>query len=255
MTKKTTFEVDQAWADYAAEKSDANRNRVMMHYSRLVKLHAEKMKKAMPAKVEVEDLVQVGQLGLMQAVERFDQSRGIKFETFAERRIRGEILDYLRANDWAPRQIRSRFSKLRVVTEQYTSGHQRKPTLEEYSKALGITQKEVRLWLAESLDINLVTSIDGMDKDERRSANLAAEIVDPAKNAQREDILQVVGELPEKLRGIVELYYFCEMPFHEIGEWFGLSESRICQLHKEAVAVLREKLEGFTLPWRNLKVY
>ncbi|MBN1809585.1 MAG: FliA/WhiG family RNA polymerase sigma factor [Planctomycetes bacterium] len=241
-------ELKQVWKEYVETRRESLRNRLVANYLHIVKLYAEKMKNSFPEKVEVEDLYQAGSVGLIEAVTRYDPKRNNTFETYCTHRIRGAILDHLRANDWVPRQVRSRAQRLNEVRTRLYVELGREPSENEYARELGLSLVEVRAWMDEAIDVHTQISLEAACADAEQDMlrlDLLADRSSPHPS-YRLELSEIRGSLLNMLmpreRMVVELYYFQQVSMKEIGSMMGLSESRVCQIHKQAIEVLRSKL-------------
>ena len=244
------------WAEYRRTGDQKLRDRLILTYAPLVKYVAGRLGTGLPAHVEEADLVSYGLIGLIGAIERFDPNREIKFETFAISRIRGAIIDELRALDWVPRSVRARARSIERAIGQFEAQHHRAPTDEEIAKKLEISSEE----LEESLDEISRSSIVALDElwtvsSTGDQVSLIDTIedpgsVDPQRNLTdaelREAIAEAIASLPEREKIVVTLYYYEELTLREIGEVLGVTESRVSQLHTKAVLRLRGHLAGGT---------
>lgn len=241
-------ELQATWKEYVKTKSEELRNKLVDNYLHIVKLYAEKMKNSFPEKVEVEDLYQAGSLGLIEAVERFDPRRNNTFETYCTHRIRGAILDHLRANDWVPRQVRSRSQHLNEVRSRLYVELGREPNEDEYARDLGLSITEVRAWMDEAIDVHTQISLEAACADNEQDMLRLDLLADHSTNhpAHALELSEIRGNLLSMLmsreRMVIELYYFQQVSMKEIGRMMGLSESRVCQIHKQAIEVLRSRL-------------
>lgn len=242
------------WAAYRRSHDQGARDRLILTYAPLVKYVAGRLGAGLPAHVEESDLVSYGLIGLIGAIERFDLSREIKFETFAISRIRGAIIDELRALDWVPRSVRSRAREIERAIGQLEAQLHRAPTDEEIAAKLGIPPEE----LEESLDEISRSSIVALDElwtvsNTGDQVSLIDTLedpdsVDPQRNLTegelREAIAEAIASLPEREKIVVTLYYYEELTLREIGDVLGVTESRVSQLHTKAILRLRGHLAG-----------
>ena len=225
------------WSEYHRSREPALRNRLVVQYSPLVKYVAGRMRSRLPHTVEQDDLVSDGVLGLMDAIERFDPSRGLTFQTFAVPRIRGAIIDGLRAMDFVPRSVRDKVRAVQQATLALEERLGRLPGDEEVARELGIPVQQVR-------DLNRQTSsshanLDDFDLADELSSAADATVEEGDANAS---LMRVVGELSERDQVVIALYYFEGLTLAEIGRVLGVTESRISQVHSRATASLRAKL-------------
>jgi RNA polymerase sigma factor for flagellar operon FliA len=223
-------------------------------YSPLVKYVAGRLGSGLPAHVDEGDLVSYGLLGLIGAIERFDPDRDIKFETFAISRIRGAIIDELRALDWVPRSVRSRAREIERAISGLEAKLGRAPTDEEIAGKVGITTEE----LEESLSDISRSSIAALDElwstsGEGDQVSLLDTLEDPEsirpadaldETELREILGDAIARLPEREKLVITLYYYEELTLREIGEVLGVTESRISQLHTKAILRLKSRLAG-----------
>ena len=242
------------WTEYKRTGDKRLRDRLILSYAPLVKYVAGRLGTGLPAHVDECDLVSYGLLGLISAIERFDPGREIKFETFAVTRIKGSIIDELRSLDWVPRSVRSRAREIeRGVVELEHKLH-RPPTDEEVAGHLGITEEEFQDSLAQisrssvaALDELWTISSSGGDTvaliDTLQDPNADDPSLEMSRTEMRDSLTGAIGRLPERERTVVQLYYYEELTLREIGEVLGVSESRVCQLHGQAVSRLRAKLK------------
>src|SRR5690606_25654904 len=216
-----------------------------VHYTPLVRAVAYRLGSALPSYVEVADLVQCGVFGLIDAVERFDPERSPRFESYAVPRIRGAILDELRAQDWVPRGVRGRVRELERAQERLESRLQRAATDAELAEEVGLAVHEVR---ALARQVQLI-SVEALDENSGGVSELLADddAPDPVAVVQAAETLRqlavAVAQLEERDRDVVRLYYLENRPLAEIGRLLGVTESRVCQLHTRLVGRLRGRLE------------
>ncbi len=239
------------WQSYGLRRDPELRDRLVLHYAPLVKYVAGRVGTGLPAHVDIADLVQSGVFGLVAAIERFEPERGLKFETYAMQRIRGAILDDLRAQDWVPRSVRSRAREVERALERLETRLQRTATDAEVAGELGISVAELRDTYAQ-LQLTSVVALDELVAAGRGEASLAETLPDdtvPDPGAvldgveNRRLLAQAVSQLVERDRVVVSLYYFENLTLAEIGGVLGVTESRVCQLHTRAVLRLRTKLQ------------
>jgi RNA polymerase sigma factor for flagellar operon FliA len=232
------------------ERPDVRRD--IVRYLRLVRAVAYRMARRLPTgDVDVDDLVSVGVIGLMDAAKRFDPARVDRFESFAEFRVRGAMLDYLRTRDTLSRPMRELSNELRAATAALEGELGRDPSPEEMAQRLGIDLDEYRA-RQQKLSGSLVVGIDdaGPDLLERVADQAAADPFDLiARREVIDRISAAVAEMPNRTRLVFLLYYRRGMLMREIGEVLGVTESRACQLHRDAIRHVREALGlGPTLP-------
>ena len=237
--------------------SNESRDALIEEYIPLVKYLAQRIAVKLPSHVELDDLINSGIIGLVDAIEKFDRSRGIKFKTYAEFRIRGSIFDGLRSLDWVPRSIRKQKKK---VEESYASLEQdlgRHATDEEVCEKLGIELAEFHKILDTLKGVSLGKFVELSNHDSSsfgEGENTIGFIPDesaedPYQTFQKQELHQVLADsihnLPEKERYVVSLYYYDELTMKEIGTVLNITESRVSQLHTKATLRLRETLRNY----------
>jgi len=232
-----------------------NREAVIIEYSPMVKYVANRIARRLPPHIEVEDLISVGVMGLIDAIEKYDPARGAKFKTYAEFRVRGAILDELRSMDWVPRSIRQKASQIDAVIQKLQAKFGRPPEDEEVAKKLGVsldqffdTLNETRSMPVLSLDdLNIVKETGG----QQSLLDCLAGKVDADPQVQfrlnelKEIIAKTIDTLPEKERLVISLYYYKELTMSEIGVVLNVTESRVSQIHSKTMFRLRTKLKAF----------
>jgi RNA polymerase sigma factor for flagellar operon FliA len=247
-------DIQALWLRYRRTGDKGLRDRLILTYAPLVKYVAGRLGSGLPAHVDEGDLVSYGLLGLISAIERYDPERDIKFETYAIVRIRGSIIDELRALDWVPRSVRSRAREIeRAIAElEAKLGHA--PSDEEIAGKIGITVEELDESLTDisrssiaALDELWSTSGEGdqvslLDTIEDTSGPRPNEALDETE--LRETLADAIARLPEREKLVVTLYYYEELTLREIGEVLGVTESRVSQLHTKAVLRLKSRLSG-----------
>ncbi|HYH28940.1 MAG TPA: FliA/WhiG family RNA polymerase sigma factor [Pseudonocardia sp.] len=237
--------IDELWAEYVAQRDRALRDRLVVHYTPLLRAVAHRLGSALPSYVDVNDLVQCGVFGLIDAVERFDPELSPRFESYAIPRIRGAILDELRAQDWVPRTVRGRIRELERAQERLEARLLRAPTDADLAGELGVGVRELRTLTRQ---VQLI-SVEALDENSGGVSELLADDTapDPVAAVQAAETLRqlalAVGQLGERDRAVVRLYYLENRTLAEIGRLLGVTESRVCQLHTRLVGRLRGRLE------------
>ena len=236
------------------EITTENREEVIKRYSPMIKYVANRIAMRLPPHIEVDDLISVGVLGLMDAISKYDSSRGAKFKTYAEFRVRGAILDELRAMDWVPRSIRQKASNVDKVVQTLQAKLSRSPEDEEVAKEMGLTLDQFHDTLNETKSIPIFSLEDlGIAKESGEQQSLLDCLAgkadaDPQTQIRlielKEIIAKAIDALPEKERLMVSLYYYEELTMKEIGAVLEITESRISQIHSKAVYRLRTKLKA-----------
>jgi len=236
------------------EITTENREEVIKRYSPMIKYVANRIAMRLPPHIEVDDLISVGVLGLMDAISKYDSSRGAKFKTYAEFRVRGAILDELRAMDWVPRSIRQKASSVDKVVQSLQAKLSRAPEDEEVAKEMGISLDQFHDTLNETKSIPVFSLEDlGIAKESGEQQSLLDCLAgkadaDPQTQIRlielKEIIAKAIDSLPEKERLMVSLYYYEELTMKEIGAVLEITESRVSQIHSKAVYRLRTKLKA-----------
>jgi len=249
-TKASAEELEQWWKRFYASKDEEARNCIIENFLPIVKYTAERLHTKLPDEVDVDDLISAGIFGLVDAVNAFDPSRGVKFETYCAPRIRGAILDELRSMDWVPRLVRSRAHKLKEAMQRLEADFGRKPTDRELAKDMKLPMGEFRKLQRDAHAVGLVSlSRKWFETDSNKDVREIDVLEDkrsddPLRAVQRKDIKELVTRgLSRAERLIVILYYFEEMTMREIGEALDLSESRVSQMHSAILSRLRHQLD------------
>jgi RNA polymerase sigma factor for flagellar operon FliA len=223
-------------------------NRTATEFAPLVKRIAYQLASKLPASVQVDDLMQAGMMGLLDAMEHYDESHGAQFETYASQRIRGAMLDELREIDWVPRSVRKNARDIeRAITAlQQKLGHP--PMEQEIAEAMGVDIAEYQSMLADARGHQLVYYEDFQNEDgDPIELNLADNRPNPFEMLQdhgmREALIDAIEALPEREKMMMAMYYQEDLNLKEIGAVMGVSESRVCQIHTQAVMRLRSKLK------------
>ena len=236
------------------EITTENREEVIIQYSPMIKYVANRIAMRLPPHIEVDDLISVGVLGLMDAITKYDSSRGAKFKTYAEFRVRGAILDELRSMDWVPRSIRQKASQVDKVVQGLQAKLRTTPEDEEVAQEMGLSLDQFHETLNETKSIPIFSLEDlGIAKesgDQQSLLDCLAGKADADPQTQvrlvelKEIIAKAIDALPEKERLMVSLYYYEELTMKEIGAVLDITESRVSQIHSKAVYRLRTKLKA-----------
>lgn len=227
-----------------------DRNELVQRFLPLVKRVAYHLLARLPANVQFDDLVQNGMLGLLDAIDRFEDGFGAQFETYATQRVRGAMLDGLRANDWLPRNIRRELRRIEQMINQLEHQHGRVPSEQELADALNMPLADYQKLLQEARGHQLLYYEDfsAEEGDDFLSRHLTDNDADPAAILEDKNIRQVLVEaiarLPEREKLMMALYYEQDLNLREIGEVMGVTESRVCQLHSQAIARIRGQMVG-----------
>lgn len=241
--------INQVWEQFHKTREDCYRNLLMEHYRDIVKYCAERLHSKLPDKVELDDLISAGIFGLMDAIDAFDPTRGVKFETYCAPRIRGSILDELRSMDWVPRLVRARAHQLAKATHSLEMHLGRKPDEQEIAEELDMDMEEFSRLLRDAnaaslVSLNTKCGDDESEKDVREIDVLKDQkSQDPVLEAQKRDLKNLLTKgLTRAERLIIVLYYYEEMTMKEIGATLDLSESRVSQMHSSIVARLKAQM-------------
>jgi RNA polymerase sigma factor FliA len=247
-TRKT---VTRLWERVKKEGSDEARSKLIEMYLPLVRVTAERMHGKLPSHVEVDELIQAGVFGLMDAIDGFDTERGVKFEVYAKQRIAGAILDDLRNQDFAPRLVRTHSHRMDRACKDFEAETGKVPEAADIAAKLGIDMEEYDRWMRELNQANIV-SLDRASNDydsdgkELRQVDTIADqdAVAPTNNLEKRELVELATRgLSRNEKLIVILYYLEELTMKEIGLVLDLSESRVCQIHHRIIYRLKETLE------------
>lgn len=239
---KAAADIEALWSSYKKEQDIEQRNALIEHYLPLVRLVAGRLAIGLPSHVDRDDLLSSGFFGLLDAIERYDPTRRNKFETYAGVRIRGAMLDYLRAKDWMPVTMRQRIRKYSDVSAQLASELGREATDEEIRERMGIGEKEYRVMLRELGAATLIPLDDYLAGGGEKAAEDGGPSAQLEATEIKETLAAAIDRLPEKERIVVSLYYYDELTLKEISKILHLTEARISQLHSKAVFRLRGSL-------------
>jgi RNA polymerase sigma factor for flagellar operon FliA len=246
---------DELAIRWAAFKRDADadaREKLILHYAPLVKYVASRVATGLPASVDQHDLVSYGMFGLIDALEKFEPGRGNKFETYAIPRIKGAIIDELRAMDWVPRSIRFKARELEKAQADLEAKLKRRPSEEELAERLGMSRRELHAMISQISFVSVLALDEvvsaGSDRGDQVTLmdTIADKGLDPAWGIESQEmrglLAAAINSLSEREKIVVTLYYFEGLTLAEIGEILGVTESRVCQIHTKAVGGLRGQL-------------
>lgn len=243
---------DQLWADYKASGSREARDRLIVHYSPLVKYVAGRVSVGLPQNIEQADLVSYGIFGLIDAIDKFDPGRAIKFETYAIARIKGAIIDELRSIDWVPRSVRAKARAVEKAYAKLEAALLRTPTDAEVATEMGISEQELHTIFNQISFVGLIALDEMLSVGGERgeSTTLGDTIPDkgegPVAAFEVEEMKQIlasaINRLGDREKIVLTLYYYEGLTLAEIGEVLGVTESRVCQIHTKAVLQLRSKM-------------
>jgi len=244
-------QLEVVWREFKDSGAQNAREQLILHYAPLVKYVAGRLGAGLPQSVEQSDLISNGMFGLMDALDKFDPGREVKFETYAIPRIRGAIIDELRAMDWVPRSIRSKARGVEKAHTQLEAKLGREPTDQEVAEKLDLKLGELHDVLTQISLVSVMAleeSVGGEDGDQRSLIDTLADVAggDPTANLEGQEMRGIlsaaINSLTEREKVVITLYYFEGLTLAEIGEILGVTESRICQIHTKAVGTLRTNL-------------
>jgi RNA polymerase sigma factor for flagellar operon FliA len=231
----------------------AERDALILKYAPLIKYIAHRLAMRLPAHISVEDLISAGAIGLMDAVNKFDPGKRVQFSTYAEYRIKGAMLDELRALDWVPRSVRQKMSRLDKAYSRLQKEKGRPVEEEEVAEELGLTLEGFYDLLNDTngvafLDIDHVPrKLNGLNEEDLLQLLMDDESRDPAVQLSfmelKATLAQAIDKLTQKEKTIIALYYYDELTLKEIGQVLGFTESRICQIHSKVILKLRSQLK------------
>ncbi|NLX61733.1 MAG: FliA/WhiG family RNA polymerase sigma factor [Tissierellia bacterium] len=240
---------EEIWQKYAKTKDRNLKELLIEKYIYLVKIIAGRMYNYYGSKIDYDDLVGFGIIGLIDSIDKFDINKNIKFETYAQIRIKGAIIDNIRKLDWIPRSLRKKSKEIQIALHNLDNKLGRAPTNEELAEYLNVSLKEIEETLADTANFN-VTSLEEL------FINQGEYYIDDSKGKttpenifEKKELCRILGDiidkLPDNQKTVIALYYFEELTYKEIGKIMGLSESRISQIHSKAILNIKNKLMQF----------
>lgn len=244
----TDQQKQKLWEEYASHKSPKVREKLILEYSELVKIIAGRLSMYLGKNVEYDDMIGYGSIGLIDAVDKFDYKKGVKFETYASIRIRGAIIDEIRKLDWVPRTVRQKQRDINNAKSQVELETGKPATNKEIAYNLDITEEELSATNSE-LDLSHISSLD--EYLDGGSVSLSAEqasreIGSPEKNIEieqlKQDLTKVIETLTKRERQVITLYYYEELTLKEISYILKITESRVSQLHRKGLEKMKERL-------------
>ncbi len=239
---------NKLWSEYAKQKSPDIREKLIIEYAGLIKVVAGRLSMYLGYTVEYDDLVGYGTFGLIDAIDKFDCLKGVKFETYASLRIRGAILDQIRKMDWIPRTLRQKQKKMELASQKLEAVYGRPGTEDELAKELEISVDELVNWQNQTKINNLVSLDEFLEQgsEVRVDMNTSSHFDQPEKVMEREELkvllAQTLESLTENEKKVILFYYYEELTLKEISKILEVSESRISQLHTKALQKMRLKL-------------
>jgi RNA polymerase sigma factor for flagellar operon FliA len=246
-----TMERDKLWEAYSKKPTRELREQLIIEYSQLVKLVAGRLSMYLGYNVEYEELVSYGIFGLIDAIDKFDTEKNVKFETYASLRIRGSILDQIRKMDWIPRTVRQRQRKMDDAIKQVEMQTGKSATDEEVAAVLGLSEDELGSWQSQ-LKVTNIVSLNEFEENGPEpvcDTSHQSHFKQPEEVVEEEELKVVLSEalelLTDRERRVIELYYYEDMNLKEISQILGVSESRVSQLHTKALIKMRKKMGAY----------
>ena len=246
--------IEALWEQFISARETSMRDRLILHYSPLVKYVAGRVSVGLPSNIDQQDLISYGIFGLIDAINKFEPGRGFKFETYAVNRIKGAIIDELRAIDWVPRSVRSKARQLEKAMGKLENELQRTPTDEEVARELDISSDDLQDIYSRLSFVSIAALDDVASASDDGGAQLS--LVDTLADPNAEDpeatfedqemkaiIAHSIGKLSEREQKVVRLYYYEGLTLSQIGQVLGVTESRVSQMHTKAVLTLRSRVK------------
>lgn len=246
-----TVDREKLWESYQKNPVSEIREQIIIEYASLVKLVAGRLSMYLGYNVEYEDLVSYGIFGLIDAIDKFDRSKDVKFETYASLRIRGAILDQIRKMDWIPRAVRQKQKKIDEAIKNIEMKTGKTALDEEIASELGVSEDEYLNWQSQLKVTNVVSLNEFVEQgtepamDATKNSHFAQPEDVVAESELKEVLAQSLETLTEKERRVIELYYYEELTLKEISSILEVSESRISQLHTRALAKMKKKMGSY----------
>lgn len=246
-----TVDREKLWDEYRKKPSQELREQLIIEYSQLVKLVAGRLSMYLGHNVEYDDLVSYGIFELIDAIDKFDLAKNVKFETYASLRIRGAILDQIRKMDWIPRTVRQRQRRMDDAIKQIEMRTGRNATDEELAKELGLSEDELCAWQSQMKVTNVVSLNEFEENGPEPSMDTSrqAHFAQPEEVVEEEELKKTLVAslelLTEKERRVIELYYYEDMTLKEISQILEVSESRVSQLHTKGLLKMRKKMGAY----------
>lgn len=243
------MDINNAWDSYIKTKDLRIRDELIVNYLYLVKFVAGRLYVNYGNNVEYDDLVSYGVFGLIDAIEKYDNNRGVKFDTYAQLRIKGAIIDYLRDIDWLPRSVRQKAKELEKAYSELENDLGRAATDEEIAAKLSISVEEFQKKIQHVSTYAVVSLEDLLEQkrefysDEEDHESIPG--VGIEQDALKGLLIDTINSLPEKEKNIITLYYYEELTYKEIGKLLSISESRVSQLHTKAIIRLKSKIDSY----------
>ena len=246
-----TVEKEKLWEEYQKNPSAELREKIIIEYAPRVRVVAGRLSMYLGYNVEYEDLVSYGIFGLIDAIDKFDRGKDVKFETYASLRIRGSILDQIRKMDWIPRTVRQKRKKIEEAIKQIETKTGRNASDEEIAQELGIGEEELNDWQTQLNVTNVISLNEFVEQggEPVMDAKNNSHFIQPEESVQEEELKKVLMEslelLTEKEKKVILLYYYEDMTLKEISSILEVSESRVSQLHTKALLKMRKRMGNY----------
>ena len=253
MTELASADIDRLWSQYKDSGSRRARDQLIVHYSPLVKYVAGRVAVGLPQSVDQADLVSYGLFGLIDAIDKFEPERGFKFETYAISRIKGNILDELRAIDWVPRSVRAKARQIEKAYAKLEAEHHRAPTEDELATELDMSRDQLQTALSKISFVGVVALDEFVGSTDRDGGATLGDTIasgdeGPVDVFEVQEMRSLLGDsinrLPEREKVVLTLYYYEGLTLAQIGEVLGVTESRVCQIHTKAILQLRSRMQA-----------
>ena len=242
---------EKLWDLYAKNKNPELREKIIIEYAPLVKLVAGRLSMYLGYNVEYEDLVSYGIFGLIDAIDKYDFNKNVKFETYASLRIRGAILDQIRKMDWIPRSVRQKQKKIESAMSKLETEYGRAATDEEIARELDISTEELDTWNGQAKVSNIVSLEDFIEQGSeiKMDASHTSQFEQPERVVEKAELARMLEKaldtLTEKEKSVVLFYYYEDLSLKEISRVLEVSESRVSQLHTKAIQKMKKHLGGY----------
>ncbi|MBE0450171.1 MAG: FliA/WhiG family RNA polymerase sigma factor [Clostridia bacterium] len=239
---------EQLWINYKELNDKSAKDELIIHYVALVKIIAGRLYSSYNAHIEFDDLLSYGIIGLIDAIDKFDHKKQIKFETYANIRIRGAIIDQIRHMDWIPRSTRQKYKKIEEAIQKLQKIHGSEFTDEQIAKELNLTLDDYNRMLGEATTYSIVSLEEKIE--DNMSFDIASDTVEfqPEEKFVEKEVKKIlattIDKLPEKEMRVMQLYYYSEFTYKEIAEILSISESRVSQIHTKAISKLKIALNN-----------
>ena len=246
-----TVDRDKLWDSYREKPTPELREQIIIEYAPLVKVVAGRLSMYLGKNVEFDDLVGYGIFGLIDAIDKFDLGKDVKFETYASLRIRGSILDQIRKMDWIPRTVRQKQKKIDEAIKSIEMRTGKNATDEEIARELGVSEDELLDWQSQLKVTNVVSLNEYVEQGAEpvMDAHSNSHFIQPEEMISQQELKQMLEEalelLTEKENKVVLMYYYEELTLKEISEVLGVSESRVSQLHTKAIVKMRKRMGNY----------